>query len=107
MAWRGSLEPAVSRVMDSGPASQRRETNRKRVLSPRAANSGAEFFGSAMALALRRLDKVRLDQLHHHAPTLLVCRERLRPARERDSIEAGLSDRQDDAVRRLLQGEDH
>ena len=62
----------MSLVMDIGPASQRRETSRNRVLSPRAANSGAELFDSAAAFDLRCAGKVFLDQFHHHAPTLLV-----------------------------------
>jgi len=44
MAWQ-RLEPAVSPVMDIGPPSQRRETRRKRVSSPRAAKRVAEPFG--------------------------------------------------------------
>src|SRR6266851_1730542 len=92
--------------MDIGPSSLRRETSRKRVLSPRAAKRGAEFFGSTMALELRRVDKVLLEHLHYHGPTLFVCRESLRPARERDSIEAGLGDGQHDAVRHFLQSKD-
>src|SRR5437660_1118423 len=92
IAWRVTLDPAVSRVMDIGPASQRRATSRSRVLSPRAANSGAELFGSTAALDLRCAGKVFLDQFHYHAPTLLIGRERLGPARQRDLIEAGLSD---------------
>src|SRR5439155_25178564 len=72
IAWRVTLEPAVSLAMDIGPSSQRRETSRKRVFSPRAANRDAELFGSTVARELGRVDKVLLDQLHDHAPTLLV-----------------------------------
>src|SRR5260370_4394441 len=92
--------------MDIGPPSQRRETSRKRVLSPRAAKTGAEPFGRAKALELLRMDKVLLDQVHYHAPTLLVRRERLRPARQRDSIEAGLGNGQHDSIRHFLQSKD-
>src|SRR5580765_1863263 len=89
--------------MDIGPSSQRRETSRKRVLSPRAAKRGAEPCEFALALDLRLLDKVFLDYLYHDGPTTLVCRECLCPARKRDLIEPGLGDGQHDAVRHLLQ----
>src|SRR5436309_2506587 len=92
--------------MDIGPSSQRRETSRRRVWSPRAAKMGAEPFGSTMALELLCMDEVLLDQLHYHAPTVLVCLERLCPARERDLIEAGLGDGKHDPARHLLQSKD-
>src|SRR5579872_3292251 len=94
IAWRVTLKPPVSPVMDIGPPSQRRATSCKRVSSPNAAKRRAEPVGVATAFALRCLGKVPLDQLHDHAPTSLVCRERLRPARERDSIEARLGNGQ-------------
>jgi hypothetical protein len=43
------------------------------------------------------MDQILLDALHLDAPTLLVRRERFRSACQRDSIEAGLRDYQQDA----------
>src|SRR5215472_16813265 len=91
--------------MDMGPPPQRRETSRKRVSSPSAANSGAEPIDLAWAPELCRLSKILLDHSHHHAPASLVRRERLCPALERDLIEAGLRDGQHDAVHHVLQRE--
>src|SRR5262249_61363375 len=104
--WVLSAERAVSWVMDVGPPPHSRHTSRRRVASPRAANSGAESFDSAHVFPLCRMDDdVLLEQLDHEAPALLVRRERLLPASQRDLIEAGLGDRQHDAVGHLLQPE--
>jgi hypothetical protein len=80
--------PAVSFAIDIGPASQRRETSRSRVSLPSAAKTDAEPATSAVDLELRGLDKMFLDQRHDHRPATLVRRERLRPACQRDSLEA-------------------
>jgi len=50
---------------------------------------------------------VPVDQFHHHAPTFLIRRKGLRPARGRNSVEAGPGDGQQDAIRYFLQFEDH
>src|SRR5580698_1172162 len=103
--------------MDIGPSSHRRATSRKRVSSPSAANICAETPDAEKpgadapapeprdrtlrgfpARALRLLDKVRLDQLHLLAPAALVRRERLRPARQRNLVEAGFGNRQHGSV---------
>src|SRR5258708_26419775 len=96
----------VSLVMDAGPSSQRREINRKRVSSPKAAKSGAESSSFGTAFGLRCLGKVLLDQLHDHTPALLVGLEFLRPTRQRDLIEAGFGDGEHDAVCHFLKSED-
>src|SRR5436190_44728 len=98
-------KPAASRAMDSGPSSQRRDTSPSRVSSPNAAKMAAEADASA-ALTLRGLGKVLLDQRHHHRPAAFVRRERLRPARERNAIEAGLGDGEQHAIRRIFERED-
>src|SRR5579864_9215368 len=107
IACRVTAKPTASVVMDIGPESHSRETSRKRVGSPRAANTGAEPFGTAAALELLRMNNVLFEQLHHHAPTLLVSRECFGPAGQRDVIEAGLRDGQSDAVRHFLESKDN
>src|SRR6266852_3065653 len=52
-------EPAVRRVMDIGPLSQRRETSSKRVWSPKAAKSAAECRASALVLSCPREWRLR------------------------------------------------
>src|ERR1700733_2981210 len=97
--------------MDSGPSSQSLKTSRKRVWSPSAAKMGAECFTSDRAVALLGLglvclSKVRLDQRHLDAPTLLVRGKGFGTARKRDRIETGLGEGEQDSVRRLLQSKD-
>ena len=74
--------------MDAGPSAQRRETKRKRVSSPNAAKRGAELASAATRTGLRRLGKVLLNELHDDSPALLVPREGLGPARQRDLVKA-------------------
>src|SRR5580658_5515986 len=105
IACRETAVPAVSRVIDIGPSFDRRDTSPKRVSSPRAAKMGAEIVGSARARELPRIGKVLLNQLHYHAPTLLVCRERLQAALDWNLIKAGFSDGQQHSIRRVLQSE--
>src|SRR5688572_5532625 len=90
-----------------GPASQRRETRRRRVSSPSAAKSGAASGRAASAAELRCLGKVLLDELHLSRPAALVLRERLRAARERNAIEARLGHGEQDAVRGVFELEAH
>src|SRR5579862_9139412 len=94
MACRVTLEPVANRVMDMGPSSQSRSTRRKRVWSPSAAKMGAA--------SLLSLGKVCLDQRHLYGPALLIARECLGAARERDLVEAGFSESQHHPVRQLL-----
>src|SRR5437868_5775289 len=83
--------------MDMGPSSHSRATRRRRVSSPRAAKRGA--------LELWRTDKIRLDQLHRHTPTLLVGRESPGAALERDLVEARFGDGEHDALCLLREDE--
>src|SRR5579859_5155976 len=105
MAWRVRPVPAVSLLMDADPSSQRRETKRRRTVSPNAAKSGTEWSNSVPAIVLRCLRKVFLDELDDHAPAFFVALERLCAARERDSVEAGFGDGEHDAVGDFFQGE--
>src|SRR5580693_3870617 len=91
--------PWLSFAIDSGPSALSRETRRSRVLSPRAAKTGADPAISAVVPELRGLGKVFLDQRHDHRPAALVRREGLRPARQRYAIESGFGDGQQDAIR--------
>jgi len=88
MACRVTFVPEVNLEMDNGPSLLNRKTSRRRVSSPSAANTTAEFFERATNFALRLLGKVFLDDLDHNIPALLVCRKRLRSARKRDPIES-------------------
>src|SRR5215813_6306710 len=105
MACRVIGNLAVSLEIESGPSPERRETRRSRVSSPSAAKTAADSVSSAFALALRSLAKIRLDQLDHDRPALVVRCECLRPAFERDRIEPRLADDQQDAVWCVLQHE--
>src|SRR5437868_4536254 len=84
--------------MDIRPPPHSRSMSRKRVSSPKAAKR------DAVAFELGRRDKVLLDQLYDHAPTLLIAFKRLCPARQRDSIETGLDHGKHHAVRYFFQG---
>jgi hypothetical protein len=53
MAWRVSASPSLKHVIDSGPSPRSRETRRRRVASPRAANGAAFFSSSLSAKGLR------------------------------------------------------
>ena len=88
--------------MDAGPFLQRRETNCRRVSSPRAANRRAGLSNCGTGFGLRSLGKVFFDQLHDHTPTLLVGGERLRPTFQWDSIKAGFGNGEPDAVCRFF-----
>src|SRR5262249_10416875 len=105
MACRVIGKPAVSFEIDSGPSLDRRDTRRSRVSSPNAAKTAADSARSSLGPALRSLAKIRLDQLHHDRPALVVRHECLGPALERDAIEPRLADGQHGATRRLLERE--
>src|SRR5262249_45437388 len=88
---RVPAEPAVSRVIDSGPPAESRATSPRRVASPSAANTeAASGAGRACALVL----DIPADVLRLHAPPHVVHPVRLGTARDRDTLEAGLDDRQ-------------
>src|SRR5580658_10800181 len=105
MAWRVTLNPAVSFAMERGPSSHRRATSWSRVSSPNAANTGADAFDDRAA-TLGRMRQVFLDELRLGGPALVVHGKRLGAARDGDAIEAGLGDREQGAVRLLLEFED-
>src|SRR5437868_3642938 len=93
--------------MDAGPRAHRRETRRRRVSSPSAANSGAEPLNpDALAARLARPGDMALDVLQLRGPTLVVHPERLGTAGEREAIEAGFHHLELRAVRDLVQLED-
>ena len=102
IAWRVTLEPDVSRVMDIGPCPLRRTTRRNLVLSPNAANRDAGTFARAIAMFLRVLRKIFLDELYHQRPAAFVCTESLCTARKRDLVKARFGNGELHAVRRLL-----
>src|SRR5690242_2026251 len=104
-AWRVTPVPAVSLLMEADPCSQRRTTRRKRISSPRAANSATELSNSVSAIGLRFLRNVFLDELEDHAPTLLVGGEGFDAARGRNLVEAGFGHSEHDAVGYFFQGE--
>ena len=102
-AWRVTPEPAVRLAMDIGPAAPRRETRRKRVVSPSAAKTEAALLPSATAMALgRRLRKVFLDKPGLHLPAAFVGLERLGSALQRNLIEPRLRNLQQNAARGFL-----
>src|SRR5258706_12816127 len=105
IAWRVMGKPPASLAMDIGPASHRRETRRRRVSSPSAAKIDAEPASSVRLACVSALRKILLDQGGLHAPALFVRRERLRAALERNAIEAGFRDRQQDAAGRSVERE--
>src|SRR6266487_100412 len=84
IACRVTPVPSLSRVIESGPSTDRRRSRLSRVASPSAANSTG-------ALLLR---DIRREVLDLRAPPLGVHAERLGAARERDPIEPGLDDRE-------------
>src|SRR5688500_8279340 len=104
--------------MDCGPPSASRMTMRNLVSPPSAANTGAalETFAAAtaarapdttLALLLRELLQIFLDELGLLGPALIIGGERLGPTLQRDLVEAGFGDRQRRAAGCLLQLECH
>src|SRR5688500_6789314 len=89
--------PSLRRVIESGPSVDRRRTRPSRVVSPRAANTGAA------SGALARLADMRRELLRLARPASLVHPERLGPPRRGELVEAGLDDRDRSATWRLLQ----
>src|ERR1051325_2898241 len=84
IACRVSPVPSLSRVIESGPSTDRRRSRLSRVASPSAANSTG-------ALGLR---DIRREVLDLAPPTLGVHAERLGAARERNLVAPRLDDRQ-------------
>src|SRR5580700_11890826 len=103
IAWRVTREPAVSWEMDIGPPSQRREMSHRRVRSPSAEKRSAEFLECAPILELRLLDKVFLDEPGLHFPPTLVSFERFGAPSQRNLIEPGFGDRQQNTARGVRQ----
>src|SRR6266699_4536503 len=95
IACRVTPVPSLSRVIESGPSTDRRRRRLSRVASPSAANSTG-------ALLLR---DIRREVLDLPAPTLGVHAERLGPARERDPIEPRFHDRERRTALSLLERE--
>src|SRR5438093_1035195 len=95
IACRVTPVPSLSRVIESGPSTDRRRSRLSRVASPSAANSTG-------ALRLRDIHREILDL---PAPPLGVHAERLGPARERDPIEPRLDDRERRPALSLLERE--
>src|SRR5579864_6154245 len=103
MAWRVRADPNVRRAIDTVPPQERRATRASRVSWPSAAKTGAAPFHFAAAFELFRMAEIFLDQRHHRRPSMLVCIERLRAARQRDLIEAGFCDGQKSVVAYVCQ----
>src|SRR5215469_1156139 len=102
-ACRVTEEPSVRLVIERGPREESWATMAKRVSSPSAANTGAELLG--LLCSLGGMSQMFFDQLDHRGPTLLVGRERLGAACQRDLVEAGLGDREHRSLRNFLQDE--
>ena len=102
IAWRVTLPPDVSRVMDIGPCPLRRATRRNLVSSPNAAKRDAGTFGRAIGVFLRVLRKIFLDELYHQRPAAFVCAESFCTARKRDLVKARFGHGELHAVRRFL-----
>jgi hypothetical protein len=102
IAWRVTLQPDVSRVMDIGPCPLRRATRRNLVSSPNAAKSDARTFGRAIAMFLRILRKIFLDEPYHQRPAAFVCAEGFCTARKRDLVKARFGNSELHAIRRFL-----
>jgi hypothetical protein len=105
IAWRVSLEPAARVAIEAGPPTQSFDTKRRRVSSPKAAKSRAEVF-AALGFDLLGMAQVFLDQLNLQSPTALVRRKSGGSSLDRNTVEAGFGDRQQDAIRRVLEFED-
>src|SRR3989441_1892179 len=95
IACRVTPVPSLSRVIESGPSTERRVSRLSRVASPSAANN-------TTALPLR---DIRREILDLPAPPLGVHAERFRTARERDPIEPRLDDRERRPALRLFERE--
>src|ERR1700760_3858895 len=93
--------------MDKGPSSHKRNTRRRRVSSPSAANTGAESSGGAKAAELWRLSKVVPEHRHNYCPAFVVGTEGLRAAGQRNAVESGLGHREQNSVGGVLQDEFH
>ena len=102
IAWRVTLQPDVSRVMDIGPCPLRRTTRRNLVSSPNAAKSDAGTVGREIAMFLRVLRKVFLDELYHQRPAAFVCAESFCTAPQRDLVKARFGNGELHAVPRFL-----
>jgi hypothetical protein len=105
-AWRVTPAVVVSRLTDIGPWRQRRETICRRVGSPKAPKTDAEFRREAARAGLGGPLKVLLDERHLDGPSLLVRLECRRTTGGRDSVEPGLRHRQLSTASRLLEFED-
>src|SRR5262249_55086990 len=103
IAWRETRDRSLSRAIDPGPAVDSRTRSRKRVSSPRAAESGAASCAcvGSPALALDMAANV-LDLL---GPAVVVHAECLRAAPGRNPIETGLGEREHRAALRLFEAE--
>src|SRR5882762_6834478 len=95
IACRVTPVPSLSRVIDSGPSTERRLSRLSRVASPSAANNTAAL----------RLRDIRRQVLDLPAPPLGVHAERLRAACERDPIEPRLDDRERRTALNVLERE--
>jgi hypothetical protein len=91
--------------MDSGPASERRSTRRRRVSSPRAAKRRAAVLGGEAALA--RIGDVPFDEGDDHSPASFVGGEGFGATGKRNAIEAGLGYGEQDAGGTFLELEDN
>src|SRR6266851_3556024 len=91
IAWRVTPVPRLSRVIESGPSTDRRLSKPSRVASASAVKTGTT---SLACSAAPRLRDIPLQILDLPAPPLGVHAERFRSTRERDPIESGLDDRE-------------
>src|SRR5712692_6185595 len=90
-AWRVTPVASLRREIESGPSAERRPSSPSRVVSPRAANTGAA--SGSLRAAAARLGDIRGELLRLSRPALVVHAVRLGAARERDAVEARLDDR--------------
>jgi len=109
IACRVSFEPRVSWEIECGRRPESFATSAKRVLSPRAANTGAGFIPREARRCAARpppfLRDIVFDVLHLLGPTTLVSAEGVETAIFGKLVEAGLGDYQERARGSLLQPE--
>src|SRR5687768_13958183 len=106
-AWRVMSVPDVSCAIDFAPLLHRKATNRSRVSSPSAANTGAGLRNPALRSGALTRSDMFLDVLHLFVPAAAVHAEHFEAPRRRNLVEAGFYDGQQRATLRVPKLEHH